>query len=639
VETLEHLTIVFGGRYHVERELGVGGMATVYLARDVKHDRHVAIKVLRPELTHSLGPERFLREIHIVARLQHPHILGLIDSGESDGILYYVMPYVSGESLRTRLAREGEMPIPEAVWILREIADALAHAHAQQVIHRDIKPENVMFSSRHAQVADFGIARAVAEAATAGPITATGIVVGSPAYMAPEQAASDPMMDHRADIYAFGVLAYEVLTGMPPFTAPSVVQLVSAHMTRPPEPLTRHRPGIPEPLEELVLRCLAKRPADRFQRAEEIVTRLDAILTGPLSDSMGNTEEHAVAPSKFRIAEGLARRLDRQVFDPRMVGDSMEYLDNHARSETLVCFIPALGLDAAEFEEHLRNLPWRCVALTPFSHEPVRHRRYTLSLDDHFTLIRHFLRHIRQRTGATRLVLVGFSSGADAVMRFAATRPGGGAHVDGVLSLGCNISIDTTFVTSMLARMSSRHPERLLADLRAVGDSATELDTWLTVHTYLVAMLRKFRGSVDPLRSLAREIVRPFEAGGESPFCSWYRDASANVGVVRCLFEDSEQFRSFVADLVLSQSESKRLGDRYREDSILIEPDSGHFDLERPEIVMKHIEERPPGTDPRTWPSTPRWTEVTSPARKKSASPSPSRSPAGPTSTASPGTT
>jgi pimeloyl-ACP methyl ester carboxylesterase len=408
--------------------------------------------------------------------------------------------------------------------------------------------------------------------------------------MAPEQAASDPMMDHRADIYAFGVLAYEVLTGMPPFTAPSVVQLVSAHMTRPPEPLTRHRPGIPEPLEELVLRCLAKRPADRFQRAEEIVTRLDAILTGPLSDSMGNTEEHAVAPSKFRIAEGLARRLDRQVFDPRMVGDSMEYLDNHARSETLVCFIPALGLDAAEFEEHLRNLPWRCVALTPFSHEPVRHRRYTLSLDDHFTLIRHFLRHIRQRTGATRLVLVGFSSGADAVMRFAATRPGGGAHVDGVLSLGCNISIDTTFVTSMLARMSSRHPERLLADLRAVGDSATELDTWLTVHTYLVAMLRKFRGSVDPLRSLAREIVRPFEAGGESPFCSWYRDASANVGVVRCLFEDSEQFRSFVADLVLSQSESKRLGDRYREDSILIEPDSGHFDLERPEIVMKHIE-------------------------------------------------
>jgi serine/threonine protein kinase len=590
VETLEHITAVLGGRYHVERELGVGGMATVYLARDVKHDRHVAIKVMRPELVHSLGPERFLREIHIVARLQHPHILGLIDSGESDGILYYVMPYVAGESLRTRLAREGELPISEAVWILREVADALAFAHAHQIIHRDIKPENVLFAARHALVADFGIARAVSEAAVAGPITATGIVVGSPAYMAPEQAASDPQMDHRADIYAFGVLAYEVLTGVPPFTAPTAVQLVSAHMTRPPEPLARHRPGIPESLEDTVLRCLAKRPADRFQKAEDIVARLDDLLTGPLSEAMGNTQEHPVAPSKFRVTEGLARRLDRQVFDPRMVGDSMEYLDNHARSDTLVCFVPAIGLDAAAFEEHLRVMPWRCVAMTPFSHEPLRHRRYTLSLADHFTLIRHFLRHVEERSAASRVVLVGFSSGADVVMRFAAARPGGGARVDGVLSLGCNIALETCFVTSMLARMSSRHPERLLTDLRAVGESVTELDEWLTIHTYLVAMLRKFRGAVDPLRQLAREIVRPFEGGGESPFLTWYREASTNVRVVRCLFEDSERYRTFVSQLVFGQADSRQLGDKYREDSILIEPDSGHFDLERVDVVTKHLD-------------------------------------------------
>ena len=565
-------------------------MATVYLARDVKHDRHVAIKVLRPELATSLGPERFLREIHIVAKLQHPHILGLIDSGEADGNLYYVMPYVTGESLRTRLARDGELPIAEAVWVLREIADALAHAHAQQIIHRDIKPENVMFSARHALVADFGIARAVTEAAAGGPITATGIVVGSPAYMAPEQAASDPTMDHRADIYAFGVLAYEVLAGVPPFTAPSAVQLVSAHMMRAPDPLTRHRPSVPEALEEIVLKCLAKRPADRFQKAEEIVARLDALLTGPLSSMMGTTEEHAVAPLKYRIAEGLARRLDRQAFDPRMVGDSIEYLDNHARSDTLVCFLPAFGLDAAEYEDHLRLLPWRCVAVTPFSHEPMRHRRYTLSLTDHFTLLRHFLRHVEERTAASRVVLVGFSSGADAVLRFAAMRPGGGARLDAVLSLGCNISIETCFLTGMLARMSSRHPERLLADLRSVGDSAPELDSWLTIHTYLVAMLRKFRNSVDPLRSLAREIVRPFEEGGDSPFITWYREASANVRGIRCVFEDSERYRAFVSELLLGQAESHRLGDKYREDTILIEPDTAHFDLERPEIVSKHIE-------------------------------------------------
>ena len=589
METLEHLTSALGGRYQVERELGVGGMATVYLARDIKHDRHVAIKVLRPDVSHSLGPERFLREIQIIAKLQHPHILGLIDSGEAEGMLYYVMPYVQGESLRTRLAREGELPISEGVWILREVADALAHAHGHQIIHRDIKPENVMFASRHAQVADFGIARVVTEAVAGGPITATGIVVGSPAYMAPEQAASDPQMDHRADIYAFGVLAYEVLTGVPPFTAPSAVQLVSAHMMRPPDPLTRHRPGIPEALEEIVLRCLAKRPADRIQHAEEIVSKLDALLTGPLSQMMGTTQEHAVAPSKFRIAEGLARRLDRQVFDPRMVGDSMEYLDNHARSDTLVCLFPAIGLDAAEYEDHLRLLPWRCVAVTPYSHEPVRHRRYTLSLTDHFTLLRHFLRHVAERTGAKTVVLAGFSSGADIVMRFAAGRPAGGASVDGILSLGCNITLETCAVTSMLARMSSRHPERLLADLRTVGESATELDSWLKVHTYLVSMLGKFRGSVDPLRQLAREIVRPFEVG-ESPFYSWYRDASTNVRGVRCVFEDDARHRAFVSDLALKQAESNRLGDRYRQDTIVIEPDTAHFDLEQPDVASKHLE-------------------------------------------------
>jgi serine/threonine protein kinase len=590
LDSLEHLTASLGGRYHVERELGVGGMATVYLARDVKHDRHVAIKVLRENLSHSLGPERFLREIRIIAKLQHPHILGLIDSGDADGMLYYVMPYVTGESLRTRLAREGELPLSEGVWILREVADAIAHAHAHQVIHRDIKPENVLFSARHAQVADFGIARAVSEAAAAGPITATGIVVGSPAYMAPEQASSDPAMDHRADIYAFGVMAYEVLTGVPPFTAPSPVQLVAAHMTREPDPLTRHRPGIPEALEETVLRCLAKRPADRFQRAEEIVERLDALLTGPLSESMGTTQEHAVASSKFRVSEGLARRLDRQTFDPRMAGDSMEYLDNHARSDTLACFVPPIGLDAGVLEEHLRLLPHRCVAVTPFSHESNRSRRYTLSLTDHFTLLRHFLRHMEARTGARRVVLVGVSSGADVALRFVAMRPGGGARVDAVLASSCNVSLETCHVTAMLARMSSRHPERLLADLRAVGDTAKGLDEWLTVHTYLVDMLRKFRGGVDPLRQLAREIVRPFEAGGTSPFVEWFRDASANVLAIRCVFEDGEPYRTFVRDLLATPASTHALGDRYHDGSIVIETGAGHYDLQRPEVMERHLD-------------------------------------------------
>jgi pimeloyl-ACP methyl ester carboxylesterase len=196
---------------------------------------------------------------------------------------------------------------------------------------------------------------------------------------------------------------------------------------------------------------------------------------------------------------------------------------------------------------------------------------------------------VSERAAPQRVVLLGFSSGADVALRFAAARPGGGARVDGVLALGCNVAKETCFVTALLARMSSRHPERLLADLRTVGESTTGIDEWLTVHSYLVAMLRKFRGNIDPLRQMAREVVAPFEGGG-SPFPSWFREASANVRGIRCVFEDTELYRAFVTTLLLEQPETHSLGDPYREDSIVIEPGTNHFDLERPEMVAKHVE-------------------------------------------------
>jgi serine/threonine-protein kinase len=195
-------------------------MATVYLARDRRHHRQVAIKVLRADIDASLGSERFLREIDIAARLQHPHILPLLDSGGTDGQLFYVMPYVQGESLRDRLIREGDLPAHDAVRIAAEVADALGHAHSHGVVHRDIKPENILLSGRHALVADFGVAKAVS-AAGGVQLTTAGVALGTPAYMAPEQAAADPRVDHRADLYALGVLLYEMMAGQPPFTGHS----------------------------------------------------------------------------------------------------------------------------------------------------------------------------------------------------------------------------------------------------------------------------------------------------------------------------------------------------------------------------------------------------------------------------------
>ncbi len=273
------LSAALADRYAVEGQAGLGGMATVFRARDLKHDRPVAIKVLHPDLAATLGAERFLREISIAARLQHPHILPLYDSGEAGGFLYYVMPFVEGESLRGRLVREPELPVQTVVRILRDVADALAYAHGQGVVHRDIKPDNVMFSGTHAVVSDFGVAKAVSAATASAPHASLGLVLGTPAYMAPEQAAADPAADHRADIYSLGALAYEMLAGRPVFSGAAPQAVLAAHVAEPPVPVSAHRPEVPAALEQLVMRCLEKTPADRWQSASELLAHLEAMLT------------------------------------------------------------------------------------------------------------------------------------------------------------------------------------------------------------------------------------------------------------------------------------------------------------------------------------------------------------------------
>jgi serine/threonine-protein kinase len=289
-------------RYQLERELGRGGMATVYLARDLKHDRLVAIKVLQPELAASLGPERFLREIKVVAGLQHPNVLPVHDSGEAGGRLWFAMPFVQGESLRARLAREGELPVAETVRLLRDVVDALTCAHQHGIVHRDIKPDNVLLSGHHAVVADFGVAKALSAAADDAGLTSAGMAIGTPSYMAPEQAAADPHADHRADIYAVGAMAYEMLTGQPPFTGPTPQAVLAAQLTDQPRSITRIRPSVPPALASLVERCLEKRPADRWQSAEELLHRLESVR---LEEAAPVT---APSPARAEAGPGLADR-------------------------------------------------------------------------------------------------------------------------------------------------------------------------------------------------------------------------------------------------------------------------------------------------------------------------------------------
>ena len=277
------LTAALGERYRVERELGQGGMAVVFLAEDLKHHRPVAIKLLKPELSAALGSERFLREIAIAAALQHPHILPLYDSGEVDGLLYYVMPFAEGESLRQRLAREQQLPLDAALQITREVGSALQYAHDHGVVHRDIKPENVMLSGGQAVVADFGIARAL-EAASPERLTVTGMAVGTPQYMSPEQAAADAV-DGRSDQYSLACTLYEMLIGEPPFTGPSANAVIARHSLEPVRSLRIVRATVPLAVEAAIMRAMAKVPADRFPSIQRF---LDA-LGSPQSPSPATT--------------------------------------------------------------------------------------------------------------------------------------------------------------------------------------------------------------------------------------------------------------------------------------------------------------------------------------------------------------
>jgi serine/threonine-protein kinase len=282
------LDAALGDQYQIIREVGAGGMATVYLARDVKHDRQVALKVLRPELAAALGSERFPREIKFVAQFQHPHILSLYDSGEAQGFLYFVMPYVEGESLADRIAREKQLPINDVVRILREVGDALAYSHARGVVHRDIKPGNVLLSGRHAVVTDFGVAKAVS-AAGGDKVTTVGMAVGTPHYMAPEQAMGQGTIDARADIYALGILGYEMLAGRLPFQSDTAQGILAAHVMEAPKDIREVRPGTPAPLADAIMRCLAKNAADRWQSADELVAQLELVAATP---SGGMTPTH-----------------------------------------------------------------------------------------------------------------------------------------------------------------------------------------------------------------------------------------------------------------------------------------------------------------------------------------------------------
>ena len=304
---------IVGTGYRVDRELGGAGMSRVFVATDIELNREVVIKVLPPDLAAGVNVDRFRREIQLAAKLQHPHIIPLLFAGAKGSLLYYTMPFIEGENLRARLTRMRELPVQEATKIMREVADALSYAHSKGIVHRDIKPENILISGSHALVTDFGVAKALSSATAETPssdmtLTSLGMALGTPDYMAPEQAAADPMVDGRADIYALGIVGYELLTGMTPFAGLNQQQTLSAHIVTQPAPIIQHRPHLPPDLAAVVMRCLEKRPSDRWQTADELHRALEPhAVTSGTSASVGASASKAFqwTPQRIAVAAGI----------------------------------------------------------------------------------------------------------------------------------------------------------------------------------------------------------------------------------------------------------------------------------------------------------------------------------------------
>ena len=585
------------GPYEISVPLGAGGMGEVYRALDTRHDRAVAVKVLRQDVSTLVGVERFLREIRIAAQLTHPHILPLIDSGEAGGVLFYVMPYIEGETLRNRLLREGELPVSEIIRILHQITDALAYAHAHGVVHRDLKPENVLLSDRHALLADFGVAKALSDlsrsglTATTNLVTAIGSTVGTPTYMAPEQVGGN-MVDQRADLYGVGVVAYEMIGGRLPFQATSAQQMMAAYLTQAPDPITKWRPAISVRLANAVMKCLEKKAADRWQSAADLLAEIEVagteIKTAAPVETPNELTDH-----RFTLSERICRKLNRATLDPRVIGDHLSYVDNQVRSDVLVFFLPGLGLDHADFESILQRLRYRGVSPTLYGCEPERCGRISLSLADHVVILRELLKDVKERFHAETVVIVGYSMGADMgfeLLLGSADEPT--PRIDAFLSLECNLSLDTCFVSRLLAGIDPAHPELSIAKLRGLGDSAASLDEWLNVEEYLVKVLRKFQGDIGVLQRAAADIVRLFsETPGFEVFARWFCGARERVRALRVVFSSDPRTRAALARLKLDNLDKGILGGEFPGDMITVSKNVDHFKLMATEHVVRQVDE------------------------------------------------
>ena len=581
--------------YEILHLIGKGGMGDVYAAQDTKLGRKVALKILPSEM--AADPERrarFEREAKAVAALNHPNIVTIHSVEEADGVHFITMELVEGKTL-SELIPESGCPLSSLLDRAVAMTDAVSAAHGRGITHRDLKPDNVMVTDDgRVKVLDFGLAKlrgegtdeAAATRLAADAQTAEGKILGTAAYMSPEQ-AEGKTVDSRSDIFSLGTILYEMATGARPFQGDTVISTMSAILRDHPPPPSDARPDLPPDLARIVRRCLEKDPERRFQTAKDVRNELEDIrLYSPIDERprRSGDAEGGLVERRFLLTTDHVRGLSKAV--PRMIGDGLDYVDNEVDSETLVVFLHGAGGDHRGFLPVLSRMPYRGVAVTMFGFGPGAAIRPPLPLGDHHRLLRLLIEDLDRRLHPRFKVLVGHSSGADQCLRMVSSPEGPGAELDGLLLSSPNIGLKSAFATRVLAELTD-DPAHILATFKSMGQGIESLKTWVIMQQYLVQTSHKFGTDLAALRQFGKDIVAPFQENADV-FYEWARNAMDRVPHVRFLFAQEET--ADAETIIARHLDENVLGDRFTAETIQF-ASVGHMELTVPDVMLPHVED------------------------------------------------
>lgn len=582
--------------YRLVEKIGAGGMGEVYLAEDSKLNRQVALKFLSDNQKNNSSLRRqFTKEAQAAARLQHPNIIIVHEVNEYKGTPYIAMAYIEGQTLN-ELPNLNILPIKDIIEIGMQICSGLTAAHEKGITHRDLKPGNIMVDQTGTvKILDFGLATLsdtisnndFDSTVTSNPFA--NKIAGTISYMAPEQLIGQEISP-LVDIFAFGIILYELITSEHPFAADSVSEISAKILRDTPVRMTDKRLNIPYDLNRIISRCLHKNPIKRFQTARDICNELEELfhqLNNDVDASISNQSIEEMAPTlteeSYVLTTDLVRTLSTK--DPKMIGTKIAYLDNQVSSDELIFYLHGIGNDHRQFSEVLRELPYRAVAFSLYGFDNNAQYRVPIILQDHSILMHAMLKELCNRLKPQKVIMVGFSSGADHILHCLTSELFDDIKVKGILSLGCNIHLEDCFATSAFAELTSGDENQILSIIKSFSNNASSISDWLILHNYLATAFSKFKDQTEPLRQYAADILKPFMNDSWAQFPKWYKSCVKKIPHVRFIIDTGGY--STLDGIMRQHLEENILGDDFHENTI-VRDTASHMELVKTEIVCKH---------------------------------------------------